>query len=80
MVRLSLAVRNAAAVRVAVYDVRGRRVRMLQDGALAPGFYELSWDGSDGGHARVSAGVYFIRMESGGFRTARKIVLLPVGR
>ncbi len=79
-VDITLAVPNAASVRVSVYDVRGRRVRTLQQGMLDPGYRKLRWDRSleDGG--RAAAGVYFLRAEASGFRQTRKVVLLPAGR
>ncbi len=52
-------------VRVAVYDLGGRRVRTLMDRAAAPsGRYTLGWDGRDDGGRDVAGGVYFCRLET----------------
>jgi flagellar hook assembly protein FlgD len=52
-------------VSVSVYDVAGRRVRVLSVGAsLDAGFRAVLWDGrSDSGFA-VPSGVYFVRVEA----------------
>jgi hypothetical protein len=49
-----------------VFDVRGRAVRTLARGTLAAGPHAIAWDGRDARGARVSAGIYFVRLESGG--------------
>jgi len=48
-------------IRLAVYDVLGRRMSVLADQVYAPGMYDLTWDAS--GYA---SGIYFYRMESEG--------------
>ncbi|MFN8589463.1 MAG: metallophosphoesterase [Candidatus Eisenbacteria bacterium] len=66
---------GAAAVRV--YDVTGRRVCTLAEGAHSAGTHTVRWDGRDGLGARVAAGAYLIVLESGGTRHARRVVRLP---
>ncbi|MBI5168383.1 MAG: S8 family serine peptidase [Candidatus Eisenbacteria bacterium] len=61
---------------VAVYDVRGARVRTLASGPLAAGTHALRWDGADGAGARVEAGVYFVRAVSGRESVTRRLVVL----
>jgi len=63
-------------VRIGVYDVSGRLVRVLSDRAWRPGEHEVVWDGLDGRGREVASGVYFYTMEAGGLRDARKMVLL----
>ncbi|MEO1077722.1 MAG: T9SS type A sorting domain-containing protein, partial [Bacteroidota bacterium] len=49
-----------AVVRVAVYDVLGRQVALLQDGVLAAGRHDLNFDAS-----RLASGVYLVRASIG---------------
>jgi hypothetical protein len=63
-------------VRVGVYDIAGRRVRLLDGGVREPGSYGLTWDGRDGMGAAVASGVYFYRVEHQGAVTARRMLLL----
>jgi hypothetical protein len=54
-----------ANVRLAVYDVSGREVRRLMDGAFqTPGSYSVRWDGLDNAGRWLPAGLYFYRVES----------------
>ncbi len=64
-------------VDLAVYDVRGARLRTLQSGALAAGRHQVSWDGLDDTGAKLRSGVYFIRMSAGAYVGARKTILMP---
>ncbi|HKQ59021.1 MAG TPA: FlgD immunoglobulin-like domain containing protein, partial [Candidatus Eisenbacteria bacterium] len=57
---------RGAQVDVSIYDVTGRRVKMLVGSQLEPGRYETSWDGRDDQGQRVAHGLYFVRMVVGG--------------
>lgn len=67
-------------VRIEVFDLLGRRVRTVADGAFEAGEHERPWDGRDAGGALVPAGVYLTRMHAGEFQAQRTMVLLPSGR
>ncbi len=59
---------------VTVYDLAGRRVRVLYDDALAAGDHEITWDGSDVRGTTVPTGVYFVRLAAKGADATGKIV------
>ncbi len=60
-----------------VYAADGRKVRTLLDGLLPAGEGRLEWDGRAASGSRASAGLYFLRFESGGATVTRRMVLLP---
>jgi uncharacterized delta-60 repeat protein len=62
--------------RLAIYDVRGRLVRVLADEGISAGRYTATWDASDNRGRRVSAGVYFVRLQCDGDVRVRKVVVL----
>ena len=64
-----------AHARLAVYDLRGRQITTLVDGALSEGTHTTSWDGRDHGGRSVPAGVYLAIMKSGESTSTQKIVL-----
>ncbi len=66
----------AAHVRVAVYDVRGRRVAALLDADRPAGQGLVRWDATDEAGRRVPAGVYFVRVETPGAARTQRIVRL----
>jgi hypothetical protein len=74
--RLEFGLTSAGKVEVGIYDVAGRKVRVLADRVFRPGRYELVWDGRDDGGRVVPRGVYFYRLKSPLFETARRLVVL----
>lgn len=70
---ISFLLPRAAAVDLALYDVGGRRVQSLLDGAaLRAGRHELEVGG-----ASLHPGVYIARLEAAGQRSSRKLVVTP---
>ncbi|MFN8176771.1 MAG: S8 family serine peptidase [bacterium] len=63
-------------VRIAIFDVAGRRVRTLLNAVTGVGRHETSWDGRDAAGQRVASGVYFYRMDAGDFSQVRKVTVL----
>lgn len=55
----------AAAGEVAIYDLAGRRVRVLARGDFAAGDRRMSWDGRDASGRPVAPGLYFARVRAG---------------
>jgi hypothetical protein len=68
---------NASAVDLAVFDIRGRLVRVLERGSLRePGAYEVSWDGVSDRGVRVAPGIYFYRLQGRDFAVSRRMVFV----
>jgi hypothetical protein len=63
-------------VRVTVYDVTGRLVKVLADGHMESGPQTRIWQGRDSGGRQVPSGVYYVRMIAGEKTDHRKIMLL----
>lgn len=67
--------RRATAGRVEVFDLQGRRLRVLAERSFAPGAHVLTWDGRDEAGRAVRRGLYFVRLLTpAGARTARVVV------
>jgi hypothetical protein len=76
MTVISFALPAGQDVQLAVFDVRGQRVRTLVDEALPAGFHEVTWQGRDDGGRTVSSGIYFYRLIAGGESRVAKMTLL----
>lgn len=75
---IAYSVPAAAHVRVRIFDVRGRVVATLVDGVVEAGEHAFTWDGSGTDGEWLPTGVYFARMERGGWLSEKKLIL--VGR
>lgn len=62
---------QAGAVSVAVYDLLGRRVATLAEGEMAAGWHTASLDA-----ARLSAGLYVVRMQAGTFAATQRVTVV----
>jgi len=71
---IEYAVPEAAEVTVSLYDLQGRKVAVVAQGAHRPGIHQVTWNGEgDGG--RVRSGVYFVRLRGPGVTLSRRIVV-----
>jgi len=53
-----------------IYDADGRLVRSLSDGEVSPGRYEVKLPSGV-----LPAGIYFLRLDTPGFRSVKKAVV-----
>jgi len=68
---ISFDLRHAEKTSLVVYDVTGRRVRELASEFFEAGSHQLKFDGSG-----LASGIYFVRLEAGGFTISQKLLLL----
>jgi len=74
---ISYAIPAAERVTIAVYDLSGRRVKMLVDAVLPAGTHLAQWDGrGDPGGRRLTSGTYFVRLHAGGVTHVKRLVVL----
>jgi hypothetical protein len=69
--RVTFDLPDASHVRLAVFDLIGRRVVDLADGAFEAGRHEMSWSGRDRSGAAVEPGIYFVRVDARGLATGQ---------
>jgi hypothetical protein len=62
--------------KLAIYDIRGREVRVLFDGQREAGAHAAIWNGRDKDARRVPSGVYFAKLTTAFADATRKVVLL----
>jgi hypothetical protein len=63
-------------VNLAIFDLRGQRVRTLLRGPLAAGHHQAVWLGRDDAGRSVASGTYFYRLSAGGEQRVGKMLLL----
>jgi hypothetical protein len=59
---------------VQVYNILGQKVKTLVSKEHDPGTYSVVWDGTDDNGGMVSSGIYFYRLITKDYSTARKMV------
>jgi hypothetical protein len=74
--RLDLSSPRSGTAVARVYDVAGRRVATLLDGAIDAGATRLVWDGRSESGRPVPAGVYFVRVQTDAAVHSRRVLLV----
>jgi hypothetical protein len=74
--KIDYALLKSSDVKLIIYDVLGRTVRVLIDERQAAGDYSIIWDGKDKSGQEVATGVYFYHLEAGNFVKSKKMLLL----
>lgn len=74
--RIAFDLPDRGSVKIEVHDISGRLVRALGEREYPAGRSEVAWDGTNERGERVAAGVYAVRVESGGKQALRKAILL----
>jgi len=67
---------HAGFVKLVIYDVLGRRVRVLENRMMPAGSHEVVWNGKTASGSYASSGIYFYRLQAGSRSEVRKMVLL----
>jgi len=67
---------NDVFVRLQIFDMLGKPVRLLVQNKENAGYKSAVWNGKDDLGRLVSGGVYFYRLEAGDFRKTGKMVLV----
>ncbi len=63
-------------VKLVIYDILGRKVRILQNQVMTSGSHEVIWNGKNSSGTYVSSGIYFYKLEVNDDSIIRKMVLL----
>jgi hypothetical protein len=63
-------------VNLTIYDILGRQVKNLHNGLANPGQYRITWNGRDDKNRKLSAGVYFCRLETETCGETKKLIML----
>ena len=63
-------------VRLDLYNVLGKLVRVLVDDDQNTGRYTIHWDGKNEYGASVSSGIYFYRLRAGNYNETKKMLLI----
>ena len=64
-------------IRLVIYDLSGKEVRILLEKHQYMGMYGIPWDGRDDGGKEVTSGVYLVQLEGGGrWKVNKKLLLL----
>lgn len=63
-------------IELAIYNLLGQRVKVLNSGFYRTGFYKTVWDGTSDKGIRVASGVYLYRLQTPATTITKKLLLI----
>ena len=63
-------------VKITIYDMMGRIVKMLVNSSQTAGYKSIRWNATNNRNEPISAGLYLYTIQAGEFRQTKKMVLL----
>ncbi|MDZ4181922.1 MAG: carboxypeptidase regulatory-like domain-containing protein [Candidatus Cloacimonadaceae bacterium] len=73
---ISYAIKEAGAVCIEIYNVKGQLIRTLVNEHQNTGHYKVVFDGKDARGKAISSGIYFYRMKTDNFIDTKKMILM----
>ena len=74
--QIKVTVKEQSNIKVAVYNILGKEIKLLLNENLPAGEYTIQWDGKDNEGNNLAGGVYFIQMITGNYQKTIKSILL----
>jgi len=59
-----------------IFNIRGQKVKTLVNEHFNAGTHNVVWNGFDDNGRNVSSGVYFFKMQTEGFTSTRRMVMM----
>lgn len=73
---ISYGLPKMAHVKIAIYDINGRLISILQDSKQSAGYHNIIWNTSNSNGRSVSSGIYFYRIVAGNQSAVGKLIYL----
>ncbi len=73
---ISFTLPTKSKVEIAIYNVKGQKIKTLCDDEMESGEHKVVWNGVDDDNRTVSSGIYFCKMKSRGKSITTKMVLM----
>lgn len=73
---VSYSLKGKSRVKLIIYNIKGQRIRLLQDKEQDKGKHQIIWNGQDDHNRQMSSGLYLCRMEADGYRKTVRMILL----
>ncbi|HPY95692.1 MAG TPA: chitobiase/beta-hexosaminidase C-terminal domain-containing protein [Candidatus Cloacimonadota bacterium] len=63
-------------VNLAIYNIKGQRIKSLVDGFMPAGTHSVTWDGTNEQGKKLNSGIYLYKITSSNFHDFKKAILL----
>jgi hypothetical protein len=74
--QISFVVPTAGQGELAIFNLKGQRVKTLHKGMFDRGYHNYSWDGKNSNNAHVSSGIYLCKLKVGSKSEVNKMMIM----
>jgi len=74
--KVSFTLEHGENVNLSIYDITGKCIAVLADGAFEAGAHSMDWQGRDLQGQSVASGTYFVRMTTADKMVSSKMMLV----
>ncbi len=74
--RIEFSLKQAGKTSLKIYNIKGQLVKTMVNDHLAEGNHSIIWHGRDNNDKAVSSGLYLYRLETNGYDSTKKMLLL----
>lgn len=71
---VSYQIKESKHVKIEIFNTKGQKVRTLTNSIAMKGKHNLNWDGKDDEGKSIGSGVYYCRMQTDSYKSARKMI------
>lgn len=73
--KLSINIQRDENVKIIIYDILGKEIKLINNSVLSKGTHSFVWDGTDNNNNILSSGNYFLKVMSKSSVVTRKLVI-----
>tara|TARA_A100001011_G_scaffold400888_1_gene520788 strand:+ start:95198 stop:96004 length:807 start_codon:yes stop_codon:yes gene_type:complete len=73
---INFSVANSEFIELNIFDILGNKITTLMNNHIAPGNYNVQWNGKDFNGKIVSGGVYLYQLKSKSFNKTKKMIFI----
>jgi len=73
---ISFSLQNDGFVNLSIYNIKGQLIKTLKSDEMKSGFHFAEWDGKDNSGKTASTGVYFYKLQTSDYVSAKKMIMM----
>jgi len=73
---INFSLKNDGPIDLSIYNIKGQLVKNLYTDFIESGFHAIEWDGKDNSGNTASTGIYFYKLQTSDFVSARKMIMM----
>ncbi|MFQ5606108.1 MAG: phytase [bacterium] len=74
--KIAFAIPTSSRVKLLIYNLMGKEIKVVLDAYLPSGFHDVDWDGLETPGRPATSGIYFYKLQANEFSSTKRMMLL----